>query len=527
MSTPDIAPIQTRPAGSVSEPAIVTFAVNDPKVLLALAEHPEGPARTHFLVTALKVGVLSLKAARGTLDSDTVRREGDRLMEQLGERLNAWRGKFEERVTGSLSHYFDPKQGLFVERVDRLTKADGELATVVRQQVKDAEQSLSRVFDQFIGENSQLLKALDPSGDNQLIANLQRTLDGVVQAQNASILHQFSLDNKEGALVRFLSELAAKHGDLNQALSANMQAVVAEFSLDKEDSALSRLVHRVETAQRSLTSELSLDNENSALKRMYKMFQEHQATMLENQRQLAATLDAAVQALQARRQEAARGTRHGVEFEQALGQHLRSLAAAAGDVVEDTGSTTGLIDRCKVGDHVITIGPEKVAAGARIVVEAKESASCDLARTLEEADLARRNRGAGVGVFVHSTKTAPAGIPAFARYGHDLVVQWDAESESGDVWLQAALMVATALSVRAASHGKQDAASFAKIDKAIERLARHAEDFTEIDTCANTARNAAEKILKRAALMRQGLSDQVEVIAGEFLKLKDRAADRE
>ena len=112
---------QVRPPAA--EPAIVTFAVNDPEVLLALAEYPEGQARTNFLVTALKVGVLSLKAARGTLDSDTVRREGDRLMEQLGERLNTWRGKFEERVTGSLSHYFDPKQGVFVERVDRLTKA--------------------------------------------------------------------------------------------------------------------------------------------------------------------------------------------------------------------------------------------------------------------------------------------------------------------------------------------------------------------------------------------------------------------
>lgn len=67
MSTPEISPIQTKPTVlSSSEPAIVTFAVNDPEVLLALAEYPEGHARTNFLVTALKVGVLSLKAARGT-----------------------------------------------------------------------------------------------------------------------------------------------------------------------------------------------------------------------------------------------------------------------------------------------------------------------------------------------------------------------------------------------------------------------------------------------------------------------------
>jgi hypothetical protein len=303
--------------------------------------------------------------------------------------------------------------------------------------------------------------------------------------------------------------------------------VVAEFSLDKPDSALSRLVGRVETAQRSLTSELSLDNEHSALRRMYKMLQEHQATMLDNQRQLASTLEAAVAALQARKEEAAKSTRHGLAFEAALGEHLRGLVAAAGDVAEDTGSSTGLIDRCKVGDHVVTVGPEKVAAGARIVVEAKESASYDLNKTLEEADIARRNRGAGVCIFVHSIKTAHGSIPAFARYGHDLVVRWDAESDTCDVWLNAALMVATALSVRAASHGTQDAASFAKIDKAIERIARQVEDFTEIDTLAHTSKNSAEKILRRAAIMKQGLADQAEVIKTEFLKLKDRTEGSE
>jgi hypothetical protein len=526
VSTPDIAQIHTRPAApAAAEPTIVTFAVSDPEVLLALSDYPDGPQRTNFLVTALKVGVLSLKAARGTLDSDAVRREGDRLIEQLGERLNTWRGKFEERVTGSLAHYFDPQQGMFTERVNRLTKADGELATVVRQQVKDAEGNLSRVFEQFIGENSQLLKLLDPTGENHLVAMLQRTLDGVVQAQNLAILSQFSLDNKDSALVRFLGELTSKHGDLSQALSRDMQAVVAEFSLDKEDSALSRLVSRVETAQRSLTSELSLDNENSALKRMYKMLQEHQHAVLENQRQLAATLDAAVQALQARREEAARSTRHGLEFEAALGDHLRGLVMAAGDLLQDSGASTGVIPNCKVGDHVITVGPEKLAAGARIVIEAKESASHDLNKTLQEADVARRNRAAGVCVFVHSTKTAGPSIPAFARYGHDIVVKWDADDPAGDAWLQAALMVATALSVRAATHGKQDAASFDAVDKAIERIRKHIEGFEEISTSATTVQRSAEKILKRARLMEDGLSDQVAAIAEQFLKLKQRAQD--
>jgi hypothetical protein len=246
--------------------------------------------------------------------------------------------------------------------------------------------------------------------------------------------------------------------------------------------------------------------------------------MLEQGTRLTEQVNAAVAVFQARKDEAARSTRHGLEFEAALGERLRELVAP-GDVLEDTGSTTGVVDRCKVGDHVLTIGQEKAAAGARIVLEAKESVSYDLAKTLQEADVARRNRAAGVCIFVHSTKTAAAGVQNFARYGHDLVIRWHPDDRDTDVWLQAALMVANALSVRAASHGKQDAASFAKIDKAIERVLKLIEDFDEIVTCANTSRGAAEKILRRAEMMKNSLHDQAQALQSEFGKVKARAED--
>ena len=150
----------------------------------------------------------------------------------------------------------------------------------------------------------------------------------MVQAQNASILHQFSLDNKEGALVRFLSELTGKHGDLNKALSEDMQSVVAEFSLDKPDSALSRLVGQVEATQRRLTAELSLDSENSALKRMYLMLEEHQRINVEQNTRLAETLNAAVQVLPGAQRRVARRARGTAGIRSRAGNLLRGLAAA-------------------------------------------------------------------------------------------------------------------------------------------------------------------------------------------------------
>jgi hypothetical protein len=248
MSDDIILPIQT--TGSLGaappvphEPMYVHLAISDPEVILAASEYPEGRPRTDFIQTALKIGVLSLRAAPGVVDGDAIRREGDSLLAQLNERLEGWRQNMEQNLTGSLSHYFDPRQGMFAERVERLVRDDGDLANVM-----------------FIGENSQLFRMLDPSGENKLLTTMQKTIDGVIQAQNASILDQFSLDQPDSALSRLVRELTAKHGDLNEALSRRMGDVVAEFSLDKEDSALSRLVARVDTAQKSLTREFSLDN---------------------------------------------------------------------------------------------------------------------------------------------------------------------------------------------------------------------------------------------------------------------------
>jgi hypothetical protein len=507
------------------EPLYVHLAISDPEVILAALEYPEGRPRTDFIQTALKIGVLSLRAARGVVDGDAIRREGDLLLSSLSERLNTWRELMEQGVTSTLTHYFDPTKGTFTDRVERLVRSDGELAKVMGGQVQIAEQSLTKVFEQFIGENSQLLKVLDPSGDNQLVATMQRTLDGVVQAQNLAISTQFSLDEPNSALTRFMRELTSKHGDLNQALSLRLNEVVAEFSLDREDSALSRLVGRVETAHKSLTNELSLDHPDSTISRLQTLMNSHHAKLMETANKLSESLSVAIGALQARKEEAAKSTRHGLEFEAAVGESVKALLGEAGDVVQDCGATTGVISHCKVGDFLITLAQENVAAGAKIVVEAKESAAYDLAKTLAEADTARRNRGAGICVFVHSTKTAPDGVPDFQRFGHDIVVKWDAESETSDLSLKAALMVAKAMSVKAAQHSQGEAASYQIVDRAIESLRKQIAGFDEISTSATTSAKSAATILRRVDLMKAEIEEKVGVLSEQIVKLKSSAAD--
>jgi uridine phosphorylase len=47
-----------------------------------------------------------------------------------------------------------------------------------------------------------------------------------------------------------------------------------------------------------------------------------------------------------------------------------------------TGTTTGLRKNCKVGDLVVELGADCVAAGEKFVVEAKEDASYTAAKAL-------------------------------------------------------------------------------------------------------------------------------------------------
>ena len=104
--------------------------------------------------------------------------------------------------------------------------------------------------------------------------------------------------------------------------------------------------------------------------------------------------------------------------------------------------------------------------GARIVIEAKEDASYNLKKALEEMEEARKNRGAGTGLFCLSKRAAPSGLEVFNRYGNDVVVIWDAEDTGSDVFLDAGLSVARALCARPKSISEEADEDFEALERA-------------------------------------------------------------
>ncbi len=450
----------------------LSLVVRDRDVIEALVEQDELGTQDEFALDALRIGVMALRHANTRLDADLLRRETSQMLTTLSQHLSHYTQTTREQLNGTLKEYFDPSDGRFNERVGRLVAHDGELARLMKEQIDGDNSHLARTLLSHVGRESPLMKMLDPAQSEGLLAALRGAVEGQLTKQSEQVLREFSLDNQQGALARLVRELTTKHGDLTKDLNNKIDEVVKEFSLDEENSALSRLVSNVDRAQRTISSEFSLDNEQSAFSRLNRMLEATQGAITKSltldddgsplarlKKELLELLGnadkknvefqqqvrMALAEISTARKEAERSTRHGEVFEDAVYEFIAREAQHAGDIATPTGATTGLIKNCKKGDCLIELGPSCMAAGERIVVEAKQHSGYTLASAREELETARKNRGAGIGLFVFSKRLAPAGLESFQHYGNDLICVWDPEDPATDIWLKAALVTARAI----------------------------------------------------------------------------------
>jgi hypothetical protein len=453
-----------------------------------------------------------------------------------------------DRLGQTLKEYFDPEGGRFQERVDRLIQKDGELEQVLRRQVGGDDSELCRTLTNHFGNDSPLMKVLDPTQSKGLLSALKQTLAEQLTQQREQVLSEFSLDNREGALARFITELGDNQGKLSTKLNTKIDDLVREFSLDQEDSALSRLVRNVEKAQRTITSEFSLDDEASALSRLKLMLENTNAaihghlsldddksalarlkrelmTLLKDQvstnQKFQEEVKTALKSMQVRREEMDRSTRHGLEFEDAVYEMVVRECQKVGDVPRHTGNSTGRIRNCKVGDCLIELGPDSAAPGSRVAVEAKEKVNYDLPTARAEIEQARKNREAQVGLFVFSRKSAPAGLDALARYGQDVFVVWDSEDATTDLYLKVGLTLARALSVRNQQQHSRSLADFGQMNEAILEIEKRASGLGDIEKWTETIQKRSEEILKRIRTTRTSLEKQGAVLQQSTDQLKE------
>ncbi|MCA9246687.1 MAG: hypothetical protein KDA42_06215 [Planctomycetales bacterium] len=503
----------------------IELIVTDAEVIRAACAHEEGGPRDRFLARALRVGVLALKHAVGEIDADRIRRESTEMLKSLDHRLVEHSRVVNDRVTEVLKRYFDPDGGQFQQRVERLIKRDGELEQLLSRHLGEQDSELCKTLSRHFGEESDLIKWLNPDKSRGLLAEMQRALQEQLREQRENVVKQFSLDNKEGALCRFLDELNERQGTLSKDLRMQIDDVVKQFSLDSEDSALSRLVNNVTKAERRITSEFSLDSEDSALARLrrelLKLHKDQQEASQKFQEEVKVTL----KELAARRDEAAAGTRHGLDFEVELARQVEFEAQRTGDIATRTGATTGAIKLCKVGDIVVELGPENLAAGAKVVIEAKQKAGYTLAKAREEIEIGRKNRGAEVGLFVFSARLAPETAEPVVRHGDDVFVVWDPEDPQTDLFLRVGLTLARALCVRRKEQSAAEEADFSAIETAILEIEKQAERLGEIETWTKTIENNCGKIRQRLEASRKSLTRQIGRLNSHIDDLKSLVAE--
>jgi hypothetical protein len=542
-------PLGKLPASTDESPqsVVLELRVSDHDSVLELLQKREGRERDEYALIALRIGLLSLKHAAGQIDADAVRHEGERLLLDLNHALEQSRSEIHTSLTSTLKEYFDPTSGRFQERVDRLIKQDGELEQLLHRKIGTNGSELAATLAAHIGENSPLMKLINPQESDGLVASIRLVIEGVLKTESERILNEFSLDNGQGALSRLVGELTQESGKLKKELAEEVGHVVNEFSLDKEDSALSRLVKRVEAAEETITKEFSLDEQGSALSRLSAVvtgakdaidanltLDSEKSSLSRLKRELVTILDrhekkvelfqtsvqSALEAMKAQRQEASRSTTHGGDFEDVVADFIERAAQKGNDIASRTGNTTGSIRSCKVGDLVVELGSECAAAGERFVVEAKENKSYTLTEARAEIETARKNREASVGLFVFSEKIAPEGIDTLIRHGEDVFVVWDADQIESDVILKAGFSLAKALCVRQARQRQAEDGNWDNMDAAMLALEQEAKRLSKMKTWTETVQSNSGKILEEIRKMTDGLEQQIGILRESIAALR-------
>jgi len=548
------APLSNRPANENVRGVYLALNITDSEVVNELAQRDEGADRDALAKQALRIGVLALRQASGALDAQTIQREGDRMLASVREALSAHTTQTASGLARLLGGYLDPASGSLPQRLESLTKRDGEIESLLAKHLDGERSTVAQTLARQVGEQSAIFKLLSPTQAGGLAMTLSAAIDDALRVQKEEVLRQFSLDRPDSALSRLVGDIASANGKLRGELAGDIVAVANALSLDNEQGPLSRFVVRVEKAQRSILDEFSLDREGSAIRRLSATLDDTRATVeksltlndktsplsrireelmgavtafAESNSRFQSDVRATLDTFRVRRDESARSSAHGHAFEYAVEGMLQLEAQRAGDVCERLAGTPGTEGR-KTGDYVTTMGPESGVPGARIVVECKADKGYTEAKALAELALARKNREAQIGVFVVARESARAlgeGFEPLRRIGPDLLVVWDAEDPATDVYLRAALSIAKALVVKEHAESGRSEADVRGIEQSVRAIERMVTTVEGIAHDAQLVVKRGTKIGKAAGVMRERLGEEVERLTAVVAAMRGQLAD--
>ncbi len=454
--------------------------LHDPRPdAVAFFERLDESERPLYAAEAWTIGLRALRNAQAAAEESRLKDIGGSLVEALDAQLKAHVEAQQRQITSVLSRFFDAKDGEVVQRLGAFLADEGVLARLLDKYLAPKNSVLAHTLAQQVGESSPLFRKLSPTESEGLVKVLEGQLRVVMGAGHQELVRALDPLAEDGAVARFLRKLREELQGADQDRAKQLSAALAALDANDEASLLSRLVRETNQARQEVLAAVNPDRPGSPLEvlksSLTKLLKEQgaeQASLakLQQERQVAfeKEIRETLARLETRRASEEKSPRGGMDFEDAVVAFLVAATEGAPCVLEATGSTAGT-GRCKKGDAVLTFGGESAFAGAAVVFEAKRDASFTVQRALDALDAARKNRGAGVGVFVMARSHAGDAFPRFARHGNNVLVTWDDQDPSTDPCLHAAVLLGMALVSRSRASGDAgDIAALKDIETRIE-----------------------------------------------------------
>ena len=163
---------------TIPYPVQLDLTVTDPEVVSKLRAKREGRERDDYALGALRLGVLALCQARGQIDANALKHEGERLLSDVQLALSEHRTNLDRTLVGTLKDYFDPESGRFSERVQRLLKKDGELETLLSRKVTAADSEMCRALAASSARTARSSASCRPASPTSSEGAARRRLQG-------------------------------------------------------------------------------------------------------------------------------------------------------------------------------------------------------------------------------------------------------------------------------------------------------------------------------------------------------------
>jgi hypothetical protein len=344
---------------------------------------------------------------------------------------------------------------------------------------EDFGEALRRYFEQ---KNGILPKSLnDAFGDNGTLSQFfQRYFD----PETGRLVRL--MDGHVGPSSRFARLLDPKNRDgviamiedkVKQLVEGKLNEVLNEFSFDQKDSAMCRLKTMIDSAISGLREALGVKT--------------------------------------ARAEEAERGHIKGFSFEEDLYYIIAEMGRQFGDETELVRGTPG-VQKCKSGDHLITLGKTTGAPGLRIVVEVKDQ-EYKAKKAIAELQEAKKNRDAVSGIFIFAKGCEPVEFGNFKRIDNDFYCTADksAIAEDGPLpFLWAAYEIARVQAVAAVRKETGGKLNLERVQQHIDGIAAWVPQLGEIVSKASTVQKNGNAIENTANEIKQDIERRVaEVLA--------------